>query len=252
MRIKVKGKKNITEQIWFESFNDIKEIKSKADRVFVHANVLPLVKQAMLQHTQITDLSFDIVDLLNSFNATVRNEIRRAEREGTVCKFFTSEGLKNNKNLLDNFQKMYKEMYLQKNLDRTLPINEICSYIANDCFLLTVAYIEEKPCVYHSYIIGERNARLLHSCSEFRVEDNATKNAIGRSNKLLHLMDMEYLKSHDVRTYDWGGIANPEQPNGIDKFKMSFSGEIKSYYNINLNISLKAKLIDVLLKLLKR
>lgn len=252
MRIKVKGKKNVTEQIWFETFNDIKEIKSKSDRICVHANHAPLLENAELQYSLITELKIDIQDVFSSFNATVRNEIRRAEREGTVCKFFTSEDLKNNEKLLDDFSKMYTEMYLQKNLDRTLPINEIRSYIESYCFLLTVAYIGDKPCVYHSYIFGDETARLLHSCSEFRAGDNAVRNAIGRANKLLHWIDMGYLKNHGLKKYDWGGVANPNQPNGIDKFKISFGGEIISYYNFNLSISMKAKIFDALLKLLKR
>lgn len=45
-----------------------------------------------------------------------------------------------------------------------------------------------------------------------------------------------------ITQYDWGGIANPEEPNGIDQFKMGFGGEAASYYNVIIGVSLLGKI----------
>lgn len=49
-----------------------------------------------------------------------------------------------------------------------------------------------------------------------------------------------------------GGVVSFDQPNGIDKFKMSFGGSQAIYYNIMEENSLWAKLIHGLLRLKKR
>ena len=49
-----------------------------------------------------------------------------------------------------------------------------------------------------------------------------------------------------------GGVVSFDQPNSIDKFKMSFGGSQAIYYNIMEENSLWAKLIHGLLRLKKR
>ncbi len=246
MRTMIKGKLFYTEHIWFEEFSSKKEIGSQAARVCVHANPTKISKTSELQHTLISDLDdANAESLLLTFSSTVRNEIRRAEREGVICKAFTSDDLRIRSDIINIFADMYGEMYAEKGMDRALEINSVKAYIENNAFLLTSAYIVDMPCVFHSYIIDSSNARLLHSCSEFRVQDNAIKNTIGRANKFLHYKDMLYLKELGVVSYDWGGISNPKQPNGIDKFKMSFGGEPIDYYNCTINLSLKAKIASL-------
>lgn len=252
MRILVKGRKFTTEQIWFEQFNAAKEIKIKAERVQVNANNVALTKGSKLQYSLISDLSGNLEDIFNAFTPTVRNEIRRAEREGIVCEQYESQDLVDHQELIDHFSKMYSGMYRQKGINAVLPLNAIEAYIRDRCFSLTVAKLNDEVCVYHSYIRGESISRLLHSCSEFRAEDNTKRNAIGRANKLLHYNDMLYLKNKGIIRYDWGGIASFEQPNGIDKFKMSFGGSPIQYYNCTIEKSLRAKLYALYRKILKK
>jgi hypothetical protein len=64
------------------------------------------------------------------------------------------------------------------------------------------------------------------------------------ANKYLHLRDMEYLQDLCVTVYDWGGISSSSEPNGIDKFKMSFGGHPVRYYNITWGHSVKQKLFN--------
>lgn len=246
MRTMIKGKLFYTEHIWFEEFSSKKEVSSQAARVCIYANPTKISKTSKLQHTLISDLDdINTESLLSTFSSTVRNEIRRAERDGVIFKVFTSDDLRKQSDIISIFADMYREMYAEKGLDRELEVNSINAYVKNNAFLLTSAYIEDKPCVFHSYIIDSSHARLLHSCSEFRVKDNAIKNAIGRANKFLHYKDMLQLKEFGIISYDWGGISNPDQPNGIDKFKMSFGGKSIDYYNCTINLTPKAKMVSL-------
>ena len=74
----------------------------------------------------------------------------------------------------------------------------------------------------------------------------------GRANKFLHWHDWLLLKNIGVIEYDWGGIASYDNPNGIDKFKMSFGGEYRKYYNISAVCSLRAKLYTLLRKVFRK
>ena len=147
---------------------------------------------------------------------------------------------------------MYRARYAEKTRARSLEHTSDNEYIENRAFILTCAYIDNKPYVFHSYIVDDTHSRLLHSCSEFRVQDNTVKNSIGRANKLLHYKDMLYLKDLGIVLYDWGGVSAPKQPNGIDKFKMSFGGRPIDYYNCTIDLCLKAKLASIYKRIFRR
>ena len=65
--------------------------------------------------------------------------------------------------------------------------------------------------------------------------DNKYRNYIGRVNKFLHWKDIEYWKSVNINTLDWGGVDFKEEK-GISSFKQGFGGELVTYYNINIAI----------------
>ena len=252
MRIVVKGKKFTTEHIWFEDFGTIKHLESKSDRAVIHANTTKLTDDASLQYSLITDLANDEACIFDSFSSTVKNEIRRAEREQVVCEIYDSACLKISNEKLISFSEMYGAMYSQKGMDVRVPMNEINAYVYNDAFILSAAVLNNVPCVYHAYITDGVRTRLLYSCSEFRVKDNAMKNAIGRANKMLHWYDLRYFKGQNLSSYDWGGISSPDQPNGIDKFKMSFAGRPTQYYNCTIELSFMTKLLALYRKLFRK
>lgn len=248
MRIKVKGRKLTTEYIWFENFDKKSQIQSKADRVVVNANRIPLIKGASLQHSLISDLTPPADSIFSSFNANVRNEIRRAERDGVAYETISSY----DEAAISRFAQTYHEMYAQKGIEQALSLSTLKAYSDQGAFLLTIAKIDGEACVYHAYVVGEGSCRLLYSCSEFRAMDNATKNAIGRANRALHFHDMQYMKAHGIKTYDWGGVMSFEEPGGIDKFKMGFGGAPVDYYNSAVDLSLKAKLAAMYHKILHK
>lgn len=107
---------------------------------------------------------------------------------------------------------------------------------------MSVAYTDGKPSVFYTYVLAGEIARLYQSCSEFRFDGNAHRNAISRANRYLHWKDMLELKDRGYRTYDWGGVGSLENPGGIDKFKMGFGGDGVTLYNAKVPVSLEAKI----------
>lgn len=256
MRVLCKGRLLTTTHIWFENYPDrqaLRRVGIPGDQILLHGNASPIGDDSHIQYTLRNDLSGGEEDIFALFTSTVKNEIRRAAREETVAKVYTSEDIQKDDAVLEGFAAMYHEMYAEKGMDGVyLPMAELKAYVMAGNLTVTTATMAEQVVVYHSYVHEGEFARLWHSCSEFRVADNATRNAIGRANKFLHWEDMRYLKRKGVIDYDWGGVVSFEQPNGIDKFKMSFGGSQAIYYNIMEENSLRAKLIHGLLRLKKR
>ena len=58
-----------------------------------------------------------------------------------------------------------------------------------------------------------------------------------------HLPYLKMFKEHGYEIYDWGNIASFDNPNQIDKFKMSFGGEIKTVYSCFIGNTLKGKIL---------
>ena len=65
---------------------------------------------------------------------------------------------------------------------------------------------------------------------------------MARANKRLHWEDMKLFKERGVSLYDWGGISDPDHPNGIDAFKMKFGGKPLTYYNVLKGITVLGRL----------
>ena len=96
--------------------------------------------------------------------------------------------------------------------------------------------------VYHVYFCGGEESCLCYSVSNYR-DDSSKRNLAGRMNKLLHVKDMQWFKDKGYSLYDWGNISSSDTPNGIDKFKMSFGGDVVTLYNSFVGNSIKGKLL---------
>ncbi len=173
------------------------------------------------------DLTED--DFFSKCNATIRNSIRRSEKEGISIKVF--KGMEITDNLLDEFESACNLMFKLKNMKRKINKKLLKSCLMNDQLILSVSYKEEKPVSYHVYMADGENSILWHSCSSLYCE-NVSRNEIGRINRYHHYFDVEYFKNNSYKTYDWGGLESddPEKANGIDAFKMSFPGGVVHYY----------------------
>lgn len=245
-RFLVRGKYLTTEHIWFEK---VLESNITSDYKVIHgcskeiADFHGYNSNINKQETLISDLNYSEDELFSMLNKTVRNEINRSKREEVYTKVWNSRDIEKNMEILNKFSQMYENMYKEKGMSgHSLNLNELKEYIKRDAITITTASIDSKIVVFHSYIHDNKHARLLHSCSEFREIDNTMRNAIGRANKYLHWNDFIHFKQIGIEEYDWGGIESFDNPNGIDKFKISFGGLHKVYYNIKFICSWRARL----------
>lgn len=263
MIVKYKGKRRVEGYIWFENFSNSSEIKNylkyhsneKYDSVEVFGNYNEIKGKHVFSQEQsslITDLKLNEEDLWLKMSKTVRNEINRCERENVKVEIYESEYLVNNCDILDIFSEMYHNMYFEKGMENIYPDKKLLlQYAKNNKLLLTSAFIDNQPVVFHTYVYSDRNTRLLQSCSEFRACDNTMRNAIGRANKYLHWKDIQLFKKRGFHIYDWGGVSSLSEPNGIDKFKMAFGNTPITYFNIRYIVSLRLRIYIFIKNIIK-
>jgi hypothetical protein len=171
-----------------------------------------------LFYTLHSDLTLSDKEILKKFSSTIRNEIKRSEREG--CVFNSSESK-------ENFILLYNDFAKQREI-AGLTIKKLTEL--NDNLILTSTSVDGVITAVHSYLVDydQKKVRLLHSGTQ-RFSEELDRNMIARSNKFLHYMDMIKFNQDGFRVYDWGGIAFNTQDKGlqgINKFKESFGGEL--------------------------
>lgn len=200
------------------------------------------VVSSSLQYSALTALTKSEDELWSAIKKNVKYDIRRGEKEGIEPKHFLPRQI--DQGLLQDFSQVYEQMYADKGLSASFEMDTIKRYIDCEAMEISAAYIEGIPVVFHAYICDERNVRLYYSASSFRQEKE--KNAMfARANKLLHWADIRQFKERGIELYDWGGIAEPDQPNGIDLFKLSFGGELTAYYNVRTETGLMGKAVKL-------
>lgn len=236
--------------IWF--CNNYKEIGNiDCNLIYLHRykNIINEgVFNSKLQYTLITDLTKDEDEIYKAIRKNFRYEIRRVERENVRLESYTSEEMKANNELLGEFEKIYNLMYESKGMHDKFNMDLVKSYMDNEAIVFTVAYYNDEPLVFHSYIKSDEDVRFFYSASPFRTEKEVAT-MIGMMNKALHWYDIKMFKNMGIRTYDWGGIANPENPNGIDSFKMGFAGKCIEYNNYIIGNDVIGKIVVKLLRL---
>ena len=192
-------------------------------------------------HTLISYLDKTEEELLELINKNVRYQIRKSFREQVECKVFSSKELKVSGEVITQLAAVYESMYRSKGQNALFNRKQFEAYMEKDAIVVTAIYKETVPLVFHSYIVDEKQVRLLHTVSEFRSSE-LDPNFIGRANKRLHWDDMCLFKKQGKEIYDWGGVSSIENPNGIDAFKFKFGGEPFTYFNVYEGKSLLGKL----------
>jgi lipid II:glycine glycyltransferase (peptidoglycan interpeptide bridge formation enzyme) len=206
------------------------------------AGKLKDIVSKITQYSAISDLTAEQEQLWSIIKKNVKYEIRRAEKEQVEAKMFSSGDI--TAQLLEQFELVYEQMYADKGLHGSFQREMIQRYISCGAMKISAAYVDNEPIVFHAYICDESNVRLYYSASSFRQEKE--KNALfARANKFLHWSDICYFKDHGIKKYDWGGIASPDEPNGIDQFKLSFGGELISYLNVRTQEGLMGKAVKL-------
>jgi hypothetical protein len=169
-------------------------------------------------HTLHSDLTLADEEIVKKISSTVRNEIKRAEREGCVFNPLESK---------ENFILLYNDFAKQRGI-ACLTIDKLMEL--NENLILTSTSVDGELTAVHSYLVDYdlKKVRLLHSGTQ-RFSEELDRNMIARSNKFLHYKDLIHFKKDGFRVYDWGGITFDTEDKGlqgINKFKESFGGEL--------------------------
>lgn len=123
------------------------------------------------------------------FKSKVRNEIRRAIKEGITTKLLYSAELHEN-DIIADFDRAYIAMYQDKGQKAKSIAARLRGMAKAGKLAISFASLPDGGIAsYHSYVIGDGIARLLHSVSVFREEPEKRK-MIGWANRLLHFEDM--------------------------------------------------------------
>ena len=236
--IQVKGSKkglNYAQKWFYDEVNLVDAIKVIAyKQLNIDFKTYPLFIRKYT-YTLHSDLSLNEEGLFKRFSSTVRNEIRRAEREGFVFNQFESK---------ENFRNFYNEFARQRGISG-ISMEKLNSYGKN--LRLTSTSKDGIVTSAHSYLLDldNKKVRFLHGGTS-RFSESIDRNMIARSNKFLHFKNLLAFKQLGCLIYDWGGIAyetNDKGLKGINKFKKSFGGELikeKDLYSILYYLSLKA------------
>ena len=240
-----KGRILKARNVWFEQVSSLDDIpKGGTDIVYIYGNSQPLSGGNVICHKQysaITDLTLCRDDVFLSFASTLRNEIRRAKREEVTVRFCIGDDAIEQ---LPEFADTFRHLYEEKGEKEELPVKEMKTFAEENALMISVASVSGEAKVFHSYIYDGNSCRLTFSCSEFRAASSKEeKQSFARANKLLHWEDMLYFIDKGLSVCDWGGLTSPEEPNGIDKFKLSFGCKPVEYYNIVYPVTLKGRLV---------
>lgn len=194
--------------------------------------------------TPVTDLTATEDEIRGKYTKDVRYEVRRAAREGIQYIVYDDLERKKDEDLIQDVIDKYYQFCDQINmlaLKHNLDAEEFGKMIDLKSIIISKAKFEN-GWTYHVYQADGNSALLWFSFSDYRKE-NANKSLAGWANRGLHDFDIMYFKNKGYAVYDWGNIANEADPNQIDRFKMSFGGELRTAYCCFVGNTPKGKLL---------
>ena len=186
-------------------------------------STVPPTPGATDKHTLVIDLTQSDEQLLAKMKAGTRYEIRRAQTKDALE--FRPPGRPDDKTLHE-----FHIFLARFTADKGRPPASreyLRAAAAAGVLRLSALLNEGEVVVWHSYLLIGHRARLRHSASLFRGQDNARRNLMGRANRLLHWLDMRALRDQGATLYDFGGwYASLDDADKlrINQFKEGFGG----------------------------
>ena len=239
---------NISEFYFRNSLPDLLELKkNKIDFInLIQANFQFYRSRPF--YTFNVNLMEDIQIIWKKINKDFRYQIKRAENKDKISDtIIDNPSTRDIDIFIEFFNKFAKVRSLKK-------ANKNKLYIFLKQNQLKIAYAHTQDDNFnilsgHCYVHDEKRIRLYHSASNVNVKI-LNKNLVGRANKLLHWKVISKFKKRGFHLYDFGGINQPKDFNGIDKFKSHFHGEMVTEFSGLIPLSIKAKFVFFILKLL--
>lgn len=229
--------------VWFASEAELTACADGADLLFVHGSEytgLPHSVHLVAQRSLIKTLDGDTEAVFQSFGKHLRKFINRSISEGTTVRLLS--GLEISDEVLDTCLTLYNKMKKDKGLPGTFNTALAKQYAASGNLLVSLAVVDETVVGFKASIVDERHLRGWVSAFAFREEEFDAQ-VVSRAHQLLEWETMRYCCCNGITSYDFGGITSFDDPNGIDKFKMTFAreGEQVTYDNFLLGSSLLGK-----------
>lgn len=243
--------------VWFASAEEVSALRKKevgTDLLFVHGSQyagLPHSVHLDAQHSLIKTLSGDPDAVYQTFGKHLRKFIQRSISEGTVVRLLSGADITDE--VLETCLRLYNKMKEDKKLPGTFNTVLAKQYAAAGNLLVCLALVDGNAVGFKASIMGDHNMRGWVSAFAFR-DGEVDAHVISRAHQLLEWETMRYCCQKGITSYDFGGIDNFENPNGIDKFKMTFAkeGQRVTYDNFLVGISLLGKAAIAGYKLLKK
>lgn len=213
----------------------------------------PAVEDKECFRTLWSDLTLCEEEILSCYSKNCRYEVRRAAKEGVTAEVFRGCDLLQS-NRIDEFVDFFVEFWKSKGIDykeKDKCREEMYWYAQNNAFAITVARLQEKPLVYHTYILDDEIVRLYQSASQYRTDEEVSQQLVGFANRFLHKEDMLFFKGLGKRTYDWGGAGLTDEVASITKFKESFGGTAVELWNGTKRVGWMAKLYGRIVDLIR-
>lgn len=220
-------------------FKAVNYTQYKGDPVF------PFWYKVIPSHTAHIDLRQDISTIFSNIKTGVRNEIRRAEKEGCYIDY--------NKDY-ESFVTMYNSFCEDKGImDLKTNVHTLRKY---DYILITTVKQCETLLCSHATLIDEKSkiAMLMYSCSP-RFRDNVNRNLIGWGNRYLHYKEFELFKNMGLDTYEWNGVnINPNslEKFSIGKFKLGFGGIEEDTFMLQTPLFVFMKKIQTIINFIRK
>lgn len=180
--------------------------------------------------TLVTDLNQSEEELWNALKKKTKYEIRRAEKEGVTVRYYSGHEIP--EQLFTSFENTYNQMFLSKGMPNVLNQRLVKRFCDQGLLVFSISFFNDKPLVYHSYIVDEAHTELLYSCSN-RHDEKDMASLIGWTNRYLHWSDYKFFKQKGIAKYDWGGVNSVNGPS-IAAFKMEFGGEPINHYTYTI------------------
>lgn len=181
--------------------------------------------------TKLIDLRPPEEAIFDGFGKNTKHKVKRALTEGMRFSLETDP---------NKLRDAYNEFARSKNRP---PMDEPSLRTYWPRMVATKITFEDEVLVMHSYLLDPelRRACQQHSASLYRSSDDAQRqNLTGRANRLLHYLDMLWLKEREMETFDLGGYAkdtlDPELVE-VNEFKDGFGGQLveeSNYYSLPL------------------
>ena len=233
--------------IWFADADDIARLAPKtrgADLLFVHGSeytALPHSVRLSSQHSLIKNLDADENVVYQTFGKHLRKFIQRSANEGTVIRILS--GAEITEQVLDTCLRLYNKMKEDKGLPGTFNTTLAKQYAASGNLLVSHACIGDTVVGFKASIVDANHLRGWVSAFAFREEEFDAQ-VVSRAHQLLEWETMRHCCQNGIVSYDFGGIDSFENPNGIDKFKMTFAkeGQRVTYDNYLVGVSPVGKL----------